>query len=621
MFGLIFIFSLLLLYSNAGERETPPEQGVAIKSNVRQYARPIVLDAENFTDLVTRSKLFIDNTKILDEIIMRLTHPNFITFYGPENWGKSMTIGMLKSFFELTFTKIGQKIPRESTDSHKFFLKGEVTLANGSKGELRKPPIIGRDWLHMRYQGKHPVIHIDFKDAVGENATVIKEKMYAAIKRAFEPYKFLLTMPRWYDMRYSVLYLCDRLSDHVRELHIVVLLIENYDTPILNFLQNDKLPREDMYEIIRFLKDLMPYTFHVRSDDESCLFRGIVTGRFSFEQHNYDEEFFILNKTGESFMEYFGINHQNVQLLFNKSKLDKDLEEQAYKWYGGYDSLFSNQTFYNPLAISKFLWLKELGIYSKSESDYNFLLKLFKRYPQLAEDVLSLISQQTVDISDKLGLSFEYKPQMRHVFDNEKFQPRPTYDRLQFFSYLVQDGVLVKIPDTGKAKLPNIEMTCLLVRHLMMHYKRLNHIHEKQLKSAAEIVTHFVGSVVTTTAVLQDVLNDFYNDSRTSCNITSLTSVFNALLLRTQDELHYEIEIFYNKIYKADYVTVHRGTKLAVIIVLQQNSTAENALNAAHECKSALDTFGQMTTTKFLGINIASNHTVQVLAKVESLVL
>ena len=126
------------------------------------HMEPSISFGDNFEKLVKNSSIFVDKSLFIKEIIESKDEVTLVT--RPNRWGRSMNLDMLKRFLSVEADDTtGSIIPHTQTDNYKLFAGGNRDVGSGKIKNLEKLKIASDEYC-MKYQGRFPVIFIDFKN-------------------------------------------------------------------------------------------------------------------------------------------------------------------------------------------------------------------------------------------------------------------------------------------------------------------------------------------------------------------------------------------------------------------------------------------------------------------------
>ena len=267
----------------------------------------------NFEELIQGNFLYVDKTEYIWQLI-RLSRAGYF-LSRPRRFGKSLTVSTLKAVFE----------------GKKELFKG---LAIYDKPYDWKP---------------YPVIHLSFGDynVDSDAQKELSGYLMAKIKQVAESYSIKLNN--------ATPGLCfGELIDRLYEIGPVVVLIDEYDKPILDNIVNPEISKiqRSLKGFFSVLKD--------RNDKERFLF---VTGVSKFCHVSL---FSDLNNLTDITMDaryaaMFGYTQDELEANFGDriSALAGDTDITAYKtkikeWYNGYRFEEKAKTVYNPVSLAQF---------------------------------------------------------------------------------------------------------------------------------------------------------------------------------------------------------------------------------------------------------------------------
>lgn len=594
---------------------TSADQALAKKKGYHDCPNPLPGNASSFMDLVKNSKVFIDNTLLLRELNDYNTAPSVFMFLGPDKWGKSINVDMIKTFYEIPRDANGNEIPLNSSVIYKLFVNGEITTDDGTVETLTYRPLLIAEEAEKLGMGKYHVIHVTFKDCVGDNATEVKRKVCSALEKA-------VGKKKWESYKNSLYHKMNKLSNSEGD-HRVIVLIEDYDRPILNFMQKVHPPSEDMYDIFRLMKALLPHTFpgNMRSRNNSPLHFAVVTGKYSLEDHSFADRTFWYASRDLAIHEHFGICEKIVRLLFKTYNIDEKLMRKALKWYGGH-KYKTRKVMFNPVSIIKFLHTRTLDSYSKEDENKELIQNAIKKHPPLVQQILRLISNREVKVYNTFPLKFQYKLQLEQLFLKGKLTTPASSDNERiFFSYLFKEGYLIQKESYQQyyqlAELPNTEIAYVFANHLILYYRKAYQIDEKLLKKTTTGLLQLIeqdtglqdpGATVRSLEISLTVLHDYTSKKSND----SMRYILNSVGLQMQCQTKFEIRVRYD--YFVDLFVVNDETSQAVSVQYVRDSNATEALGLAEKYK---DYFNKtLRTITLIGINIMPDETIDVAIKV-----
>ena len=277
---------------------------------------------------------YVDKTLLIRDLI---DDHNMVTlFTRPRRFGKTLTINMLKCFFEKT-----------EEDTSVYFRNKKIWRCGKRYTEL---------------QGRFPVIMLTFKDVKFDSwadsmeaiKIVLKDEyrrhseLYTGDRLSYDDRDYLSRMEKGTlsDVEYSHALL--KLTRMLAACHRskVVILIDEYDTPI-----HQGYTRGFYQEVVSFMRNFLSGGL---KDDPDLAF-GVITGIMRVSKENL---FSGLNNLtvntvlDEKYCEYFGFTEPEVyQMAYYYGFADH--MDEIRKWYDGYR--FGSMDIYNPWSVTNYV--------------------------------------------------------------------------------------------------------------------------------------------------------------------------------------------------------------------------------------------------------------------------
>lgn len=302
------------------------------------------LNCSVFEDFITGNCIYVDKTKIIHSLITTLDRKHFYFVSRPRRFGKSLFLSTLQAIFS-------------------------------GKKELFSSYWIGKhgdyEWSH------HPVIFIDFGAIAHGDGHIFKKDLGRVLDGIAQRYGVVLAQDD--EPERKLVTLVEALHTNER----VVLLIDEYDKPLIDHLDNKTLAEENRKILNSFYTTVKSLESHWRAI--------FITGVSKFSKTSL---FSGLNNLKElSFdpraAELFGYTYDELVVYFSAHidgfarHLDKTREEvlDSMKiWYNGYR--FSKDMkmaqMYSPLSIVACLDDKEFANYWFNTGSPGFLIALLR---------------------------------------------------------------------------------------------------------------------------------------------------------------------------------------------------------------------------------------------------
>jgi hypothetical protein len=300
--------------------------------------KPLPIGRQSFKDIIARGELYIDKTKYIYEMVK---NGGVYFLSRPRRFGKSLTLSTLKEIFE------------------------------GNKEVFKGLWIYDTDYDWKSY----PTIRVDFSSMKPENPDQLKKGIIDAINTVAENYSIELSEDL-YELRFKQL--LRRLSPKGQ----IVILIDEYDKPIIDHLTNLELAKE-MREILKGF-----YTI-IKASDEYIRFvlltgvskfskAGIFSGLNNLKDISLDRKYSsMLGITDielrENFKEY-------ILDFSNEEKISENhLLEKIQFWYNGYRFSTNDEKVYNPFSTLLLFDQKEFKNHWFETGTPTFLIELAKK--------------------------------------------------------------------------------------------------------------------------------------------------------------------------------------------------------------------------------------------------
>jgi len=292
---------------------------------------------QTFRKLIDGNYLYVDKT----EYIHRLIVQGSVYFLSrPRRFGKSLLISTLNEIFE-----------------------GEKELFNGL-------------WIYKANYAweKHPVVRIDFSKSKARNANELINYIVYQLEKTALLYGIKLGQTQ-YDIKF------DELLTKLGEINKVVILIDEYDKPIIDNIENKALAVE-LREILKgFYTIIKACDEHIRFvllTGVSKFFKaGVFSGLNNLEDISMDARYSSL--LGITRQEMESSFKEHIDQFSESEGIDKfELIKKITCWYDGFCFSRSCKKVFNP--FSALLLFKKLifGNYWFESATPSFLIKLIK---------------------------------------------------------------------------------------------------------------------------------------------------------------------------------------------------------------------------------------------------
>ena len=378
-----------------------------------------------------RESYYVDKTLLIRDLV---DDHNMVTlFTRPRRFGKTQTINMIKTFFEIT-----------QEDTAKFFADKKIWQC-GEK--------------YRSLQGKFPVVMLTFKDVKYNTWEESLEAIRLVIKDEYKRHAELFGSSRLDadSKRYIERMECGTLSsvelqrsllNLVRMLFMhygskVVVLIDEYDTPIQQGFSGGFYS-----EVSAFMRNLLSGGLK----DNADLAFGVLTGILQSSRENL---FSGLNNVvvntilDKKYSTCFGFTEEEVQEIAACCGRS-DAMEEIRRWYGGY--WFGDTEIFNPWSVTNYFASGgQAKPYWTNSSDREIIRTVLADLTPETENDLSRVMQGD---------------EIHAALDMEVSYPSLTGGTDAVFSFLLLSGYLTiagkpeetEIGTFGLLRIPNAEV-------------------------------------------------------------------------------------------------------------------------------------------------------------------
>lgn len=350
---------------------------------------------------------YVDKTLLIKELIDN--HNKVTLFTRPRRFGKTLTMDMLKTYFEKT-----------DEDTSIYFKNQNIWICGNE---------------YTKHQGKYPVIFLTFKDAKRLNWEDTFSKIKSLITFEFMRHNELETSDVL-DVREKRQY-CRFADGNINEsecqsaLQVLssllhkhygkecIIIVDEYDTPI-----NQGYNYGFYDETINFMRNFFSDGFK----DNNNLEFGILTGILRVAKESL---FSGLNNLtvntilDDKYSNYFGFTTKEVEDMATYYKQENKLEE-INKWYDGYR--FGNTEIFNPWSVINYF-------------NNNCVPKSFWSRTSSNDMILEIIKNGNLEIQDSLINLLQDKPIQANV-DIDIIYPEIGKSVDSVYSFLLVTGYL-----------------------------------------------------------------------------------------------------------------------------------------------------------------------------------
>ena len=302
--------------------------------------QPIAIGVENYQTIIENNYYYVDKTWMLKELSDQKGTVNIFT--RPRRFGKTLTLSMIRTFFEDERTYEGEKL-----DNSRYF-EGKKIMDAGEK--------------YTSQQGQYPVIKLSLKSAKQPNYDMAYGCLRDEIIYEYDRHRYVLEGDRLteeekenYRKILSEKADPDKYATAIRQLSFclkkyhgrnAIILIDEYDVPLENAYF-----RGFYNQMIDFVRSL----FESALKTNDALEFAIVTGCLRISKESIFTGLNNLNINSvlsNNYAEYFGFTTAEVERMLRDYNLEEKLPE-VKQWYDGY--LFGETEVYNPWSIVNYV--------------------------------------------------------------------------------------------------------------------------------------------------------------------------------------------------------------------------------------------------------------------------
>ena len=302
--------------------------------------QPIAIGAENYKKIIEKNAYYIDKTMMVKELIDQASTVNLFT--RPRRFGKTLTLSMIRTFFEDERTYEGEKL-----DNSRYF-EGKKIMDAGEKytSELGTFPVIKLSLKSAKqpdYEKAYSCLQNEIIDEFDRHRYVLEgEKLSETEKENYRAILDKTAGPGEYETALK------RLSYYLNKYHgkNAIILIDEYDVPLENAYF-----RGFYNQMIDFVRSL----FESALKTNDALEFAIVTGCLRISKESIFTGLNNLNINSvlsNNYAEYFGFTTAEVERMLKDYNLEEKLPE-VKQWYDGY--LFGETEVYNPWSIVNYV--------------------------------------------------------------------------------------------------------------------------------------------------------------------------------------------------------------------------------------------------------------------------
>lgn len=385
---------------------------------------------------------YVDKTMLIKEFLDQ--KPMVSLFTRPRRFGKTLTMDMLRVFFEKT-----------EEDTSVFFRNRAVWKC----GEQ-----------YRRYQGQYPIIFLTFKDVIFDSWAGTMEKIKELLQTEFGRHRELADSERC--EAYERAYFTKVLNGSAGEVELTsalanlsrmldkhhgiapIIMIDEYDTPIQQGY------RKGYYEnVILFMRNLFSGAFK----DNRHLSYGFLTGILRVAQESIFSglnNLKINSVPDDQYSEHFGFTHEEVKEMADYYEVPEKYDELC-DWYDGY--WFGNDEMFNPWSV--------IGYFGSGCKPQPFWVSTSGN-----EVIGELLENATPDTMERLNKLIQGQTVLTRIDTNVVYpqlsdNPSAVYSLLLVSGYLkvISRDILPSGDYMCEVAIPNREITAVYKKEILSH--------------------------------------------------------------------------------------------------------------------------------------------------------
>ncbi|MDR1819484.1 MAG: ATP-binding protein [Methanobrevibacter sp.] len=299
------------------------------------------LGLSEFDDIIKQDKIYVDKTKFIKKMLDQGRKYYFLS--RPRRFGKTLFVSTLENFFQC----------------NKNLFKNTYIHDNW------------KEWI------EYPVLRIYMNDLLNSSSLNLEKDILGLINDIAKKNNVELSEEKSYMLKFKNL--IEELSK-LSKTNEIVVLIDEYDAPIINNINNNKLADEN--------REILQNFYNVLKNSEKFIKFVFITGISKFTKTSIFSKFNNLTELtlDEDYSTICGITHEelkkyyhnHIQILADKNNysFDEAIERINY-FYDGY-SWDGIKNVFNPNSTLKALSQKKFSSFWFSTGTPSFIAEIFK---------------------------------------------------------------------------------------------------------------------------------------------------------------------------------------------------------------------------------------------------
>lgn len=295
---------------------------------------PLPIGIEDFKELIENNYYYVDKTGLVKELLNNRSKVSLFT--RPRRFGKTLSLSMLKYYFEVVYDQNGNKEDKGS------LFKGLEIMTAGSE--------------YTNHMGQYPVISLSLKSAKQPDFETAYIMLKRQIADEFRRHKYAADKLEGNDKRRFELIMneTDQREQYLDALAFLSRVLKGiYGKNTIILLDEYDVPLENAYfkgfykQMTDFIRSLFESALKTNPNLEFAVITGClkISKESIFTGLNNLKMVSILDI---SYSEYFGFTHPEVEHMLQAYDIT-GRQEEIKSWYDGY--LFGKSEVYNPWSI------------------------------------------------------------------------------------------------------------------------------------------------------------------------------------------------------------------------------------------------------------------------------
>ncbi len=438
----------------------------------------------NFKDIIEEGYYYVDKTQVIERLLKE--GPASVIFTRPRRFGKTLTLNMLKCFFEDTEQL---NIPSRQHLFHGLYIQASE---------------------YFKEQGRYPVIYLSFKDCRPDTWEECLENLKEVVQNEYERHAYAfednkgeydgikndtITLTKWQSS-------LSNLAKHLKSYHQqkCIIIIDEYDVPLreahINGFYN---------QAIKFIKNLFSRAL---KDNTENVKMSIISGCLRISKESMFTGWnnaVLYTITGSGYTDIFGLTDAEVQEMLKYYDMIKEYNT-VREWYNGYT--FNKTQIYNTWEVLNFIQAKiNDSTYQPCSYWVNTIIQdvLDLNDNQVREDLEKLLQNETITkpITDYLN------------YGNLKKEKENLWSILLHSGYLTT--VSKQLNGEYELKIPNRSIRQCFIEEINLYFKQ---VVEKSLaeqmdkcfiENDAQSLNYVLNLFLQSTLSYYDDLESFYH--------------------------------------------------------------------------------------------------------------